>query len=103
GLSDVPEVSVVLSLVFPLIYGVTVLANLDMTALIQHPPLLCSVSLAPRRILTILRKNANSSPGSGHTGIEKKQSLMSEEITGQFFGIAESNGRPYWAGPMPYI
>ncbi|KAK7795395.1 hypothetical protein U0070_014233 [Myodes glareolus] len=35
GLSDVPEVSVVLSLVFPLIYGVTVLANLDMTALIQ--------------------------------------------------------------------
>ncbi|EGW14314.1 Olfactory receptor 5L1 [Cricetulus griseus] len=35
GFSDVPELSVVLSLVFLLIYGVTVLANLGMTALIQ--------------------------------------------------------------------
>ncbi|KAK7795775.1 hypothetical protein U0070_006388, partial [Myodes glareolus] len=34
GFSDVPEASVVLSLVFLLIYGVTVLANLGMTALI---------------------------------------------------------------------
>nr|XP_006997609.2 olfactory receptor 5L1-like [Peromyscus maniculatus bairdii] len=35
GLSDVPELSVLLSLVFLLIYGVTVLANLGMTALIR--------------------------------------------------------------------
>ncbi|CAH6788328.1 olfactory receptor 5L1 [Phodopus roborovskii] len=35
GFSDVPESSVVLSLMFLLIYGVTVLANLGMTALIQ--------------------------------------------------------------------
>ncbi|XP_057618685.1 olfactory receptor 5L1-like [Chionomys nivalis] len=35
GFSDVPELSAVLSLVFLLIYGITVLANLGMTALIQ--------------------------------------------------------------------
>ncbi|MBZ3871066.1 Olfactory receptor 5L2 [Sciurus carolinensis] len=35
GLSDVPELRVLLSLIFLLIYGVTVLANLGMIALIQ--------------------------------------------------------------------
>ncbi|KAM5186009.1 olfactory receptor 5L1-like [Callospermophilus lateralis] len=38
GLSDVPEMRVLLFLVFLLIYGVTVLANLGMVALIQVSP-----------------------------------------------------------------
>ncbi|XP_004875280.1 olfactory receptor 5L2 [Heterocephalus glaber] len=38
GLSDVPELRLVLFLLFLLIYGVTVLANLGMTALIQVSP-----------------------------------------------------------------
>ena len=38
GLSDVPELRVLLSLLFLLIYGITFLANLGMIALIQVSP-----------------------------------------------------------------
>ncbi|XP_047394125.1 olfactory receptor 5L1-like [Sciurus carolinensis] len=74
GLSDVPELRVPLSLVFLLIYGVTVLANLGMVALIQlsshlHTPMyfflshLCFVDfcyssiIVPKMLVNIITKN----------------------------------------------
>ncbi|XP_039729038.1 olfactory receptor 5L1 [Pteropus medius] len=74
GLSDVPELRVFLSLLFLLIYGVTVLANLGMIALIQvssrlHTPMyfflshlsfvdFCySTNIVPKMLFNILNKD----------------------------------------------
>ncbi|XP_004875281.1 olfactory receptor 5L1-like [Heterocephalus glaber] len=78
GLSDVPELRLILSLLFLLIYGVTVLANLGMTALIQvstrlHTPMYFFLShlsfidfcyssvIMPKMLANILNNDKNIS------------------------------------------
>ncbi|EHB10409.1 Olfactory receptor 5L1 [Heterocephalus glaber] len=78
GLSDVPELRLILSLLFLLIYGVTVLANLGMTALIQvstrlHTPMYFFLShlsfidfcyssvIVPKMLANILNNDKNIS------------------------------------------